>query len=97
MFAHIWNMNVPMKAKSRTRVADRRQPKQRRARQTVEAVLDAVVRIMKREGVKTVTTNRVADLIESARAQAAARNALQRYGLPKGRSQRRVALSVFPE
>lgn len=38
----------------------RRQPKQRRARQTVEAVLDAVVRILKREGVEAVTTNRIA-------------------------------------
>lgn len=51
-----------MKIKAKTRVADRRQPQQRRARQTVEAVLDAVVRIMKREGVKAVTTNRVAEV-----------------------------------
>src|SRR5580698_3934439 len=39
----------------------RRRPKQRRALQTVEAVLDAVVRILKREGVKAVTTNLVAE------------------------------------
>ena len=38
----------------------RRQPKQRRARETVEAVLDAVVRILKREGVDAVTTNHIA-------------------------------------
>jgi AcrR family transcriptional regulator len=38
----------------------RRQPQQRRARHTVEAVLDAVVRILKREGFARVTTNRVA-------------------------------------
>lgn len=38
----------------------RRQPKQRRARLTVEAVLDAVIRILKREGIGAVTTNRVA-------------------------------------
>ena len=38
----------------------RRRPQQRRAHQTVEAVLDAVVRILKREGVEAVTTNRVA-------------------------------------
>jgi AcrR family transcriptional regulator len=41
---------------------DRREPKQRRARQTVEAVLDAVVRILKREGVNAVTTNRIAEV-----------------------------------
>lgn len=40
----------------------RRRPKQRRARQTVEAVLDAVTRILKREGVKAVTTNRIAEV-----------------------------------
>ena len=40
----------------------RRQPKQWRARQTVEAVLDAVIRILKREGVGAVTTNRVAEV-----------------------------------
>lgn len=40
----------------------RRRPQQRRARQTVEAVLDAVVRILKREGYGAVTTNRVAEV-----------------------------------
>jgi AcrR family transcriptional regulator len=38
----------------------RRRPRQRRAQQTVEAVLDAVVRILKREGLTAVTTNRIA-------------------------------------
>jgi AcrR family transcriptional regulator len=38
----------------------RRQPKQRRSQETVTAVLDAVVRILKREGVGAVTTNRIA-------------------------------------
>jgi AcrR family transcriptional regulator len=38
----------------------RRRPKQRRAQETVEAVLDAVVRILKREGVAAVSTNRIA-------------------------------------
>src|SRR5271156_1556735 len=42
--------------------AVRRRPQQRRARQTVEAILDAVVRILKREGVQAVTTNRVAEV-----------------------------------
>jgi AcrR family transcriptional regulator len=40
----------------------RRRPKQRRARQTVEAVLDAVIRLLKREGSKAITTNRVAEV-----------------------------------
>jgi len=40
----------------------RRQPQQRRARHTVEAVLDAVARILKREGCGAVTTNRVAEV-----------------------------------
>src|SRR5215469_2133597 len=40
----------------------RRHPKQRRARQTVEAVLDAVIRILKREGIRAITTNRIAEV-----------------------------------
>jgi AcrR family transcriptional regulator len=40
----------------------RHRPKQRRAQQTVEAVLDAVVRVLKREGSSAVTTNRVAEV-----------------------------------
>ena len=40
----------------------RRRPKQRRARQTVDAVLDAVVRVLKREGFDAITTNRVAEV-----------------------------------
>jgi AcrR family transcriptional regulator len=40
----------------------RREPQQRRARHTVEAVLDAVVRILKREGLAAVTTNRIAEV-----------------------------------
>jgi AcrR family transcriptional regulator len=39
----------------------RRQPKQRRAQQTVEAVLDAVVRILKRGGAGRITTNGIAE------------------------------------
>jgi AcrR family transcriptional regulator len=42
--------------------APRRQPKQHRARQTVEAVLDAVTRIVKRDGARAVTTNRIAEV-----------------------------------
>src|SRR5262245_56547864 len=40
----------------------RRRPKQRRAQQTVDAVLDAVVRVLKREGLSAVTTNRIAEV-----------------------------------
>ncbi len=40
----------------------RRKPKQRRARQTVEAILDAVTRILKREGVGAITTNHIAEV-----------------------------------
>lgn len=49
-----------MKVKAK-RAVDRRQPKQRRARETVEAVLDAVVRVLKKHGVDGVTTNRIAE------------------------------------
>jgi AcrR family transcriptional regulator len=35
---------------------------QRRARQTVDAILDAVVRILKREGFDAITTNRIAEV-----------------------------------
>jgi AcrR family transcriptional regulator len=40
----------------------RRKPQQRRARQTVEAILEAVVRLLKREGVAALTTNRIAEV-----------------------------------
>jgi AcrR family transcriptional regulator len=39
----------------------RRRPKQRRAQETVGAVLDAVVRVLKKHGIEGVTTNRIAD------------------------------------
>ncbi len=39
----------------------RRAPRQERSRQTVEAVLDAVERVLKREGVGAITTNRIAE------------------------------------
>jgi AcrR family transcriptional regulator len=44
------------------RSAIRREPKQRRARQTVDAVLDAAVRVLKREGFSALTTNRIAEV-----------------------------------
>lgn len=42
------------------KAATRRRPRQRRARQTVEAVLDAVGHVVRRHGVGGVTTNRIA-------------------------------------
>jgi AcrR family transcriptional regulator len=50
-----------MKSKAR-KAYRRREPQQRRARDTVEAVLDAVVRILKRGGIEAVTTNRIAEV-----------------------------------
>src|SRR5271170_7705238 len=50
---------VPSKSKAKT---IRRRPRQRRARETVEAVLDAVIRILKRDGIRAITTNRIAEV-----------------------------------
>lgn len=50
-----------MKTRPRARSL-RRPPKQLRSRQTVEAILDAVIRILKREGFSAVTTNRIAEV-----------------------------------
>lgn len=44
------------------KTAARRRPRQLRARQTVEAVLDAVAKVLKRDGVEAVTTNRIAEV-----------------------------------
>jgi AcrR family transcriptional regulator len=52
---------MPKPARTR-RKHFRKLPRQRRARQTVEAILDAVVRILKQQGIKAVTTNRVAQV-----------------------------------
>ena len=41
--------------------AQRRKPKQKRAQQTVEVVLQGTVRVLGREGVDAVTTNRIAE------------------------------------
>jgi AcrR family transcriptional regulator len=39
-----------------------RRPKQLRARQTVEAVLDSVARVLRQDGVDAITTNRIAQV-----------------------------------
>lgn len=43
------------------RIGIRRAPRQERSRQTVEAVLQAVERVLQREGADALTTNRIAD------------------------------------
>jgi AcrR family transcriptional regulator len=52
---------VPVKTKVR-QSGKRRKPRQRRAQQTVEAILGAVVRILKRESAHAVTTNHIAEV-----------------------------------
>jgi AcrR family transcriptional regulator len=47
--------------KTNERALTRREPKQRRSRQTVEAVLQAVQRVLKRDGAEAITTNRIAE------------------------------------
>jgi AcrR family transcriptional regulator len=49
-------------ARSVTSDSGRRKPTQLRAQQTVSAILDAVIRILKREGFDAVTTNRIAEV-----------------------------------
>lgn len=48
-----------MKASETT--STRREPRQQRSRQTVDAVLEAVRRVLKRQGADAITTNRVAE------------------------------------
>src|ERR1700683_3971324 len=45
-----------------TKSSRRRRPRQPRARQTVDAILDAVVRILKRKGFDAITTNDIAEV-----------------------------------
>ena len=49
-------------AMKKTRKRLRRRPTQRRAVETVEAVLDATVRLLKRGGTNGITTNRIAEV-----------------------------------
>lgn len=46
----------------RAKNAPRRRPQQQRALQTVDAVLEAAVRILKRDGINALTTNRIAEV-----------------------------------
>jgi AcrR family transcriptional regulator len=47
--------------KTTERALTRRVPKQQRSGQTVEAVLEAVQRVLKRHGAEAITTNRIAE------------------------------------
>ena len=47
--------------KTNERALARREPKQQRSRETVEAVLEAVRRVLKRHGAEVITTNRIAE------------------------------------
>lgn len=47
--------------KASDRAATRREPKQQRSRQTVDAVLEGVQRVLRRHGASAITTNRVAE------------------------------------
>ena len=55
-------MYTRLMASRSTKSSIRRQPTQRRAHRTVEAVLDAVLRVLKREGFEAITTNRIAEV-----------------------------------
>jgi AcrR family transcriptional regulator len=50
-----------MKSKKRTLEPGRRRPVQRRAKVTVEAMLDAAIVILKRKGITAITTNHIAE------------------------------------
>jgi AcrR family transcriptional regulator len=47
--------------KASDRESTRREPKQERSRQTVDAVLQAVPRVLRRHGAGAITTNRIAE------------------------------------
>ena len=47
--------------KASEKASTRREPMQQRSRQTVEAVLEAVQRVLRRHGAEAITTNRVAE------------------------------------
>jgi AcrR family transcriptional regulator len=57
-------MQTPSSNRKKTvpRHPRRRRPQQKRARQTVEIILDAVAEVLKRDGISGVTTNRIAEV-----------------------------------
>lgn len=54
-------MNARTEARAET-PPSRRSPRQQRARQTVDAILAAATRVLKRRGIEGVTTNRIAEV-----------------------------------
>jgi AcrR family transcriptional regulator len=60
--AHILEIHSMKSRRTKKDSPPRRRPRQRRAQQTVEAILDAVVRILKREGYAAITTNHIAEV-----------------------------------
>ena len=50
-----------MKPHPRKKASVRREPAQERAQVTVEAMLDAALKLLKRKGVSSITTNRIAE------------------------------------
>ena len=59
--AHIWVYTVAVKQNARRSSVRRRRPRQQRSKVTVEAMLDAVVVLLKRSGAQAITTNRIAE------------------------------------
>jgi AcrR family transcriptional regulator len=59
--AHICVYTLVVKQNARRSSIRRRKPSQERAKVTVDAMLDAVVKLLKRGGASSITTNRIAE------------------------------------
>src|SRR5215471_19672387 len=59
--AHISVYTFAVKRSARRSLVRRRKPSQERAKVTVEAMLDAAVKILERGGAPAITTNRIAE------------------------------------
>src|SRR5262245_35927574 len=55
------NMAAAMASKRQSVVSQRRNPRQTRARATMEAIFEATARIIEREGIRALNTNRIAE------------------------------------
>src|ERR1700683_3481250 len=64
--AHICIYTLVVKRNARRPSVRRRKPSQERAKVTVDAMLDAAVKLLKRGGASSVTTNRLLKLQASA-------------------------------
>lgn len=56
-----WSYTFGVKQNARRRSIGRRKPSQKRAKVTVEAMLDAAMLLLKRRGAHAITTNRIAE------------------------------------